>query len=105
MIIATNLSASADEALRQGHVLASARAHRLVACHVVDGAPDGHETVLRALTNRVVAIAGRTHDAFEAVVAFGAPTISIVELARQRHAELVVIGASEASRLEIRIAR
>jgi nucleotide-binding universal stress UspA family protein len=111
VLVATDLGAAADEALRQAHLRAERGRAALVVCHVVPNflrddpvfRPRGSET-LRSLTEvhdhiageireRVTGVTGRTADGFTLALDEGVPDTVIVEKAEEMGAGLVVLGA------------
>jgi nucleotide-binding universal stress UspA family protein len=118
VVVATDLSAFADEALRQGAMWADTLRSRLIVCHVLPEmgqvrvlfphlAGADHD-VLAALADRaatavaarVKAVIGRTLDADDISVESGSPHLAIRAMAERCGAGLVVIGpGSTAARL------
>ncbi len=117
IFVATDLSESADEALRQGDARATAAAAELVVCTVVPPLsranvlfPHGRsdddaarvrlrEEALAALISRTCQITGRDPAQFRAIVDEGAADERIVSWAERERAALVVIGNRGASGL------
>jgi len=115
VFVATDLSAEADEAIRQAHAWAS-EGSTLVCCVVlaaptlrplfpqlaveesVGGHDDGMEAA-RAVVERVAALTGRVEGSFEVCVERGAAYAEIVRAAETRGADLVVVGSVGRSRL------
>lgn len=97
VIVGTDLSHSATEAIRQAAAWASRTSAPLVIVHV---APDevfrALETprVTSALQARTGEILGSSAPPFEVVIASGSPHGALVRLADERHAALVVVGPS-----------
>jgi nucleotide-binding universal stress UspA family protein len=111
VLVATDLSEAADEALRQGHEQARRAGGELIVCHVVPNLlrhnplfpqfnAEGSTSLLsieqragRALEDRVTAITGRASGEFRLIVDNGAPDAAIVHAADEAHATLVVVGS------------
>ena len=110
VLVATDLSPSADLALREGHRRASALGVELAVCHVAPSLSrsnvlfpqqqtvdlEAREEVLRgalqAVVERTREVTGRGPDAFRAIVDDGVPYASVVRHAEDVGAQLVVIG-------------
>jgi nucleotide-binding universal stress UspA family protein len=118
ILVATDLSDSADEALRQAHAIARASGGKLVACHVLPEAlryqplfPDRAGDALKELTaaqgtmgdavaTRVAEITGQARSDFEVVVGHGPAGARIVSEAEAHGADLVVVGSRGATGIE-----
>lgn len=102
IVVGTDLSAGATEAVTQAHAWARRVGARLLVVHV---APDeifrALETprVASALEDRVAEIVGRDVP-FEVTIAAGSPHGELVRLADERNATLLVIAASSTTGLE-----
>ncbi len=112
VLVATDLSGPADEALLQGHARAARTNCRLVVCCVVPNlvkddpavAPLNVQLASRTeplrsqaaqtVVERVAAVTGRTADDFTLIVDDGVPASIIVHEAEALDAGLVVVGAS-----------
>ena len=110
VLVATDFSAPADEALRRAHARAAAQNGKLIVCHVMPtmlganvlfpqrSVQQGNaqlELQTRAtelLVERTRMLTGREPSQFEQVVVEGTPYSAIVEQAEQAGAELIVIG-------------
>jgi nucleotide-binding universal stress UspA family protein len=110
VLVGTNLSPNADEALRQGAQLAQALGSQLLVCHVVpELLPDGSvfQRFRRANANVAESVLGKAraavHDRLGAVltqdpssvdidIAFGTPHAGLLSLAEEAHAGVVVMG-------------
>lgn len=110
VLVATDLSRRADEAILSGDIWARRHGARLVVVHVApdlvgvnplfpERTQEQHtaqldllETAKHALGDRVRAVAGR--DADELLTVSGEPHRQILALATQRHADLIVVGDS-----------
>lgn len=111
VLVATDLGADADEALRQGDTLARAAGVSLHVCHVLPellsldplfpqlrlrdalDAPELEREAGEALEERVEEVTGRTEDQYVRELASGSPHAGIVETADRIGAGLVVVGA------------
>jgi nucleotide-binding universal stress UspA family protein len=118
VLVATDLSEPADEAIRQAHELALARNAQLVVCHVIPMSqhanmlfPQDNEGQAFAtvewekwagdqVQDRVARLTGRDPDAYTIAVDCGAPEAVIVGEAEETHADLVVIGNRGATGIE-----
>ncbi len=118
VLVATDLSDAADEAIRQGDERARAAGGELIVCHVVPnlmrnnplfpqsntgdvaGVLDLQQRALKAVEMRVVALTGRTLADFRVVVDNGSPPAGIVHAADEAHATLVVVSSSGATGLD-----
>jgi nucleotide-binding universal stress UspA family protein len=118
ILVATDLSASADEAIRQADAVARASGGELVACHVLPealryqplfphrGADDVKALVAaegrmgEAVADRVAEITGRAREAFAVAITHGAAGSGVVLEAEARGADLVVVGSRGATGLE-----
>jgi nucleotide-binding universal stress UspA family protein len=111
VLVATDLSESADEAIRQGHFFAEEAGGKLVVCHVV------HELLrysplfpqrvqaetealiaierqaANAVEQRVVAVTGRASDSFEVNITTGAAEAEVLRVAEEVGATLIVTGS------------
>jgi nucleotide-binding universal stress UspA family protein len=110
VLAATDLSASADEALRQAHERALRARAKLLVCHVAPSLSRANvlfphlqldqeaarlelqQKALDALVERTRAVTGRAASEFEAVLEDGTPYARIVEVAERSGAELIVVG-------------
>ena len=110
VFVATDLSAAADEALRQGHERAQAGA-RLVVCHVVPRfspipglSPDVDEPapvqflefrhrISEEVARRTVEVTGRNTADFDVLLEEGNAYSSIVARAEEYRADLLVVGS------------
>jgi len=118
VLVATDLSDPADEAIRQAHEWAKASNGELVVCHVI-AAPwhmnalfpqkneaesletlDLEEKAAAEVSSRVMELTGRDPDAFRVVLESGDPAASIVEQAEQEKADLVVVANRGATGIE-----
>jgi nucleotide-binding universal stress UspA family protein len=118
VLVATDLSDAADEAIRQGHARARAAGGQLVVCHVIpsplhanplfpqrtgaetEGVLDATHRAIQAIEQRVTALTGaqpgpggQDGDTFQVVVETGTPEAAIVRAADQAGASLVAIGS------------
>lgn len=111
VLVATDLSEAADEAIRQGHERALHDGGELVVCHVVPnllrssplfpqqaneamaGLLETEQQAARAVELRVVALTGRPLDGFRLHVETGAPDAGIVRAADEVRATLVVVSS------------
>lgn len=117
VLVATDLSAPADEAIRQAHERAQRRGGELRVCHVL---PNPTRTIpvyphlnpiffhdltafraqaVEAVTARVVKLTGRSPNEFGVDVVDGAAHAAIVERAEAWKADLLVIGPHGGSAL------
>jgi nucleotide-binding universal stress UspA family protein len=117
VLAATDLSASADEALRQAHERARHAGARLLVCHVVPSLARANvlfphlqleqdaarrelqQKALHALVERTRAVTGRSASEFEALLEDGTAYARIVEVAERAGAELIVVGERGATGL------
>jgi nucleotide-binding universal stress UspA family protein len=111
VLVATDLSESADEAIRQGHLIADEASSRLIVCHVVhemmrysplfpQRVQAETEAVIaierqaaNAVEQRVMAITGRAPDAFEVNITMGTAEAEILRVAEEIGATLIVTGS------------
>jgi nucleotide-binding universal stress UspA family protein len=118
VLVATDLSDAADEAIRQGHERARADGGQLVVCHVVpnllrnnplfpqntagdvNGVLDLEQRALKAVELRVVAITGRALSDFRVVIDNGSPATGIVHAADEAGATLLAVSSSGATGLD-----
>jgi nucleotide-binding universal stress UspA family protein len=118
VLVATDLSEGADEAIRQGAARAKLDQGDLVVAHVVPDAlranplfpqhgPADAEHVLglerqaiAALEARVTAVTGLSAEQFRVNVSSGSPEAEIVQTADKIGATLVVVGSRGATRLD-----
>jgi nucleotide-binding universal stress UspA family protein len=118
VLVATDLSEPADEAIRQAHQWATATGGELVVCHVVptslhanvlfpqDNEGNAFATVEwekwagEQVESRVVELTGRDPDSFKVTVDSGIPEAVIVGEAEETSADLVVIGNRGATGIE-----
>ena len=116
VFVATDLSAAADEALRQGHERAQAGA-RLVVCHVVprfspipglspevdEPAPvqflEFRHRISEEVARRTVEVTGRNTADFDVLLEEGNAYSSIVARAEECRADLLVVGSHGATGL------
>lgn len=116
VFVATDLSAAADEALRQGHERAQAGA-RLVVCHVIprfspirglspafdEPAPvqfaEFRYRISEEVVRRTVAVTGRTTADFDVLLEEGDAYASIVARAEELRADVLVVGSHGATGL------
>jgi nucleotide-binding universal stress UspA family protein len=122
ILVATDQSEPADEAVRQAHAWAQAYASELVVCHVIaspwsvnalfpqrnEGESletlDLEQRAAQAVSERVIDLTGRQPDAFRVVLESGDPGANIVREAEEENADLVVIanrGATGIARLPL----
>ncbi len=117
ILIATDLSTAADEAIRQGHARARATGAQLAVCHVLPNLLRGHplfphlgtinaldvpatrDQVTQLIVDRVIALTDRRPDAFEVLLDEGTPHAVIVQQAETWKADLVVVGSHGATGL------
>jgi nucleotide-binding universal stress UspA family protein len=103
ILVGTDLSNSADEAIRQAGAWARRTRAPLVAVHV---APDevfqALETpkITAALRNRIEGLLGPDAPALEVVIAAGSPHSALVRLADDMGAALVAVGAANREALD-----
>jgi nucleotide-binding universal stress UspA family protein len=118
IFVATDLSPSADEALRRGHERALLLQAELVVCYVQPALPAADpffpdwnsarvsvsdelkDRSITALAERVEEITGRRPDEFRLVVGDGGPASTIVRKAEEVGAAIVIVGASGHSGLQ-----
>jgi len=111
VLVGTDLSEFADEALRQAHELASTDKIALGVCHVVprevfihplfpqtsrDEAlelPELRERVAEAVAARVRLVTGRPAGSFEIFIEEGSPSEGIVRVAEDWKADRIVVGS------------
>lgn len=116
VFVATDLSAAADEALRQGHERAQAGA-RLIVCHVIPSlspvprlSHEGDEPasvqflefrrrVFEEVVRRTTSVTGRKAADFDVLLEDGNAYASIVARADERRADLLVVGSHGATGL------
>jgi nucleotide-binding universal stress UspA family protein len=120
ILVATDLSAPADEAIRQADGWAKAYGGELIVCHVIS-APwhmnalfpqenegesletlDLEEKAAQEVSARVVDLTGRAPDGFRIVIESGDPAANVVREAEEAKADLVVVanrGATGIARL------
>ncbi len=117
ILVATDFSAPADEAIRWAHERAGRDGTRLCVCHVVpeqirvnllfpqrnvqvvDSGSELEQKAQRALVQRTRELTGRESGDFDALVAVGTPYAEIIGCAERIRAELVVVAASGATGL------
>ncbi len=116
VLVATDLSAEADEAIRQADVWARALDADLIAYHVMPPPPvpqlppgmlpvpvpdtrAARAEAMAAVHDRLLAITGRHDCRYEIVVEDGAPRAAVAEGAETLSADLVVLGAHQHHRL------
>ncbi len=118
VFVATDLSDSADEAIRQADIYARASGGKLVACHVLPealryeplftdraGEAMADVSVIEgslgdAVATRVAELTGRARADFEVVCGHGPAGAGIVSEAEAAGADLVVVGSRGATGLE-----
>lgn len=118
ILVATDLSASADEAIRQADAFARASGGALIACHVLPealryqplfpqrAAEDLNDLVIAerrmgdAVADRVAEVTGRSRDEFAVAVTHGPAGAGLVLEADARKADLVVVGSRGATGVE-----
>lgn len=118
ILVATDLSESADEAIRQADAIARASGGELVACHVLPeglryqplfphrGADDLKDLVAAegrvgdAVADRVAQVTGRARSDVAVVMGHGSAGAGVVLQADERGADLVVVGSRGSSGLE-----
>lgn len=107
IFVATDLSAAADEAIRQGHELALTGG-RLVVCHVIPKFSPVVEAfqflelrrrISEEVVRRTVAVTGRQVGDFDVLLEDGNAYAAIVALAEERQADLIVVGSHGATGL------
>ncbi len=91
VLVATDLNAGSDHAIREGHARAAAGRRKLIVCHVLDG-DEEIESANRALHRQVHLLTGRERGDYEVILAEGAPADMICEQATRRGAGLIVVG-------------
>jgi nucleotide-binding universal stress UspA family protein len=115
VLVATDLSEPADEAIRQASERAQGPGARLTVVHIIPNLmpsdplfpqleqqmvlalPTLQDRIAEQVGQRVEALTGRTSDQFEVLVEAGIPHVVIVQRAEQRHADLVVVGSQGSS--------
>jgi nucleotide-binding universal stress UspA family protein len=118
VLVATDLSDGADEAIRQGHARALAAGGELVVCHVIphafrnnplfpqrnspdaSGVVDLERRIADATEERVVSVTGRDGGSFRVIVDNGSPDAAIVRTADEVGATLVVVSSRGATGLD-----
>lgn len=111
ILVATDFSESADEAIRQADRYAKKTKSRLLACHIIPyflrsspyytplqpkdsaGLLEFEKTAAERLTERVASVTGREPGAFDVLIDAGAPDAAILKAAKKARASLVVVGA------------
>jgi nucleotide-binding universal stress UspA family protein len=111
VLVATDLSEPADEAIRQAYERAQGPGARLTVVHVIPNLmpsdplfpqleqqmvlalPALQDRITEQVGRRVEALTGRPSDQFEVVVEAGIPHVVIVQRAEERRADLVVVGS------------
>jgi nucleotide-binding universal stress UspA family protein len=111
ILAATDLSKPADEAIRQAHQWAAAWKGELLVCHVIEGPPRTNplfpqqnegdalaalgweQRIAGEVSERVMAVTGRSADQFRVLIDSGSPETNIVSNAEENAAGLIVIGA------------
>jgi nucleotide-binding universal stress UspA family protein len=111
VLVATDLSEGAEEALRQGDALARGLGAPLIVCHVLPellsldplfpqlklrdalAAPELEAKAADAVQRQVTGVTGRGGDDLELVMQMGAPHAGIVQAAEAAGAGVVVLGA------------
>jgi nucleotide-binding universal stress UspA family protein len=118
IMAATDLSAPADEAIRQAHEWAKAYDGELIVCHVI-AAPwhtnalfpqqneeesletlDLEENAVQEVSVRVEELTGRSPDGFRLVIESGDPAANVVREAEEEKADLVVVANRGATGIE-----
>jgi universal stress protein E len=112
VLVATDLSAGGDEAVRQGDAWARADGGELILVHIVPnllrsnplfpqrgqaetaGLLDMEQAAARAVQERAEALTGREPGSLRVIIDNGAPDACIVEIAERVAATLVVVGSS-----------
>jgi nucleotide-binding universal stress UspA family protein len=118
VLVATDLSDAADEAIRQAHERARVEGGELVACHVIpnvlrnnplfpqfaaaemDGLVETEKRAAAAVEARVMEVTGRPLEGFRVHIDNGSPPEAIVRAADDVHATLVIVGSRGATGLE-----
>lgn len=118
ILVATDLSDSADEAVRQAHAIARASGGKLIACHVLPEAlryqplfPERAGEAMKDITvaqgsmgdavaTRLAEVTGQSRSEFEVVVGSGPAGARIVSEAEAHGADLVVVGSRGATGVE-----
>jgi nucleotide-binding universal stress UspA family protein len=118
VLVATDLSEAADEAIRQGHERATVDGGKLVVCHVVPnplrhnplfpqrasddtaGLLGAEKQAVAAVEQRVSELTGRAPGDFRVVVDNGSADAAIVHTADAIKASLVVVGSRGATGLD-----
>ncbi len=117
VLVATDLSEAANEAIVQGHARAGAAGGELVVCHVVPGRLhhdplfpqrtaeterllEIEQNAARAVEMRVVALTGRKVGEFRLIVESGSPEAAIVRAADEHKATLVVVSSQGTTGLD-----
>ncbi len=111
VLVATDLSEFADEALRQAHELASTDKVALAVCHIVPrevfvhplfpqrgsdevlNVPEARKRVADAVAERVRQVTGRTTGTFETFIEEGSPSAGIVRVAEDWKTDRIVVGS------------
>ena len=110
ILIGTDLSGTADEAVRQGFALAAGGGHELALCHVLPEPqiralfPEEHERdlgallelqprVAQALEAQVERLLGGSAAPFEVFIEQGSDYAELIRRAEQWHADLLVVGS------------
>jgi nucleotide-binding universal stress UspA family protein len=111
VVVATDLSEPADEAIRQAHQRAAWAGAELAVCHVLPNefhsnplfpqyhqleamrVPAERDRMLETVSARVRQLTGRPSDGFQVFLAEGAPHAVIVEAAETWGADLIVVGS------------
>ena len=118
VLVASDLSDAADEAVRQAHAWARAHGADLLACHVIPEAflnnplfPQQTEgeavdfvehsrLVAQRLDERVLRLTGRSDDEYDIVIGGGEVAATLIREAEQAGASLVVVGSRGLSGIE-----
>jgi nucleotide-binding universal stress UspA family protein len=118
VLVGTDLSDAADEAIRQGHERALAEGGELIVCHVVPSlighSPlfpqrtaeettrmlDAERAAMHAVELRVVALTGRALGTFRVTVDTGSAEAAVVRAADAAGATLVVVSSRGATGLD-----
>jgi nucleotide-binding universal stress UspA family protein len=111
VLVATDLSESADEAIRRGHAFAQEAGGKLIVCHVVhealgrnplfpqrvteetDALIEAERRAGAAVEERVVSLTGRAPGDFEVRIESGSADAEVLRVAESVNATLVVTGS------------
>lgn len=103
VLVATDLSSSGDEAVRQGHRWATESGARLVVCHAVSTLTAGSLKRAEAeqhVAERVSELLQSSPEDFSVSLLSGSPSAAIVAEAEARKARLLTVGASQSGLLQ-----